>query len=89
MNEFGRRFKAARKALELTQEQVALAIEYKRTHIVQIESGDKKPSEEFMLAVARSGVIGIDLKTLKAWKVLEENEPEILKGAFQILIDGK
>jgi transcriptional regulator with XRE-family HTH domain len=51
---FGRRVKAARRATKLTQEELAEAAHLNPKYLGQIERGEKSPSFEVMVALAKS-----------------------------------
>jgi transcriptional regulator with XRE-family HTH domain len=51
---FGRRVRAARRAAKLTQEELAEAAHLNPKYLGQIERGEKSPSFEVMVALAKS-----------------------------------
>ena len=56
----GKHIKAVRKAMKMTQEQLALKSNVSVKHIANIEKGSMNPSYEILLAIARVLPISLD-----------------------------
>lgn len=84
MGYFSENLKAARMASGLKQDEVAALIGASRTNYNDAENGRKPLSLEKMQKLAEIPELGLTLAQLKAWKVMDEYEPEVLQEAIKL-----
>lgn len=84
MSYFGDKLREARKAAGYTQEELAQALGMIRTNYIPYETGKVSPDPvETIPRIANA--IGVDSDRLRAWKLIDEASPEVIRLANQYL----
>lgn len=82
---FGRRLRSIRKALKITQEQIAEEAEINPKYLGELERGEKKPS--FDVLVALSTALGVPLGAFFQFDREERDEKALRRKLDSILSD--